>query len=647
LLQKVSPTDPEHGLNGTSAGGEIAFRDLSLTIPVHGAPRRVLCDVSAVAPGGRVTAVMGASGSGKTSLLNALCGRAYYGRVTGEVLLDGLPTRIEDHTGAIGFVPQDDILHPDLTVMEIFVYSGLFQLPRGTPLPTVRNLAERLVKDLELEHVKDSLVGNTDVRGISGGQRKRVNIGVELMAQPQLLFLDEPTSGLDATSSFQICGLLANLARRGVTVVTVVHQPRYTVFRLFDRVLLLGFGGHTIFVGSPSGVVDYFTELGYAFPHGENPADVMLDIATGLVSSGGGKGTDTEEDEEEEWARHRRIMSLAAQWSARDPSGIPIHCPPTVPGSPPPLRHVDRPTVWQQYCTFCHRSVAQRSRALRVLILDTLLFAAAAYTVTLATGVYTPAEPIAQQFEFCMLQCLLFSVLTTLVSLRSFSDHKLVFFREAGAGYSIAAFYLSQVTLDLLQLGTQAFIVALIHYEVRGTRCSFLSLVVLYQLVAAFNSGWAYIFALCVPRANVLVFSGIWTACFGTLFGGILSFLTFGDIYDSLALQLLIGALSSVRWFAEWVIVSENRTWPAQYSLASHPFILDYYKLAHNDRPSVLTHNTDDWYYNVAPMLAVGLGLRVVALVLIHTVGRERMYRRPLGALIRQWATGYNDRTLQ
>ena len=135
----------------------------------------------------------GGSGAGKTSLLNALCGRAHYGVVSGEVVINGQKAKIEDNIGAMGFVPQDDIVYAELTVRENLIFAGLFRLPKGTPMYKIEEYAEEAIADLGLSRVADSMVGDVHRRGVSGGEKKRVNIGLELMAKPSILFLDEPT----------------------------------------------------------------------------------------------------------------------------------------------------------------------------------------------------------------------------------------------------------------------------------------------------------------------------------------------------------------------------------------------------------------------------------------------------------------------
>jgi ABC-type multidrug transport system ATPase subunit len=146
------------------------------------------------------------------------------------------------------------------------------------------------IKLLQMEHIKDSIVGSVEKRGISGGQRKRVNIGIEMVADPVVLFLDEPTSGLDSTSSEVVLGALKDMTGLGLTVITVIHQPRFSIFTRFDHVLLLGRGGITVYSGPSVLAEPYFDRIGFKCPRGENPADFFMDVISGQVEKKDGKG---------------------------------------------------------------------------------------------------------------------------------------------------------------------------------------------------------------------------------------------------------------------------------------------------------------------------------------------------------------------
>lgn len=127
--------------------------------------------------------------------MNTLCGRAYYGNVGGYIFVNGQEETINRCIDVVGFVPQDDIVFAELTVRENLIYAGKFMIPKGTPIEDIEDLADDVIADLGLNRVADSMVGDVTRRGISGGEKKRVNIGLELMKRPSILFLDEPTSG--------------------------------------------------------------------------------------------------------------------------------------------------------------------------------------------------------------------------------------------------------------------------------------------------------------------------------------------------------------------------------------------------------------------------------------------------------------------
>jgi ABC-type multidrug transport system ATPase subunit len=217
-------------------------------------------------------------------LLNALCGRAFYGETTGTIKVNGQNSSIEEHRDSVGFVPQDDIVYAELTVRENFIYSGKFQLPNGTPLDDIEDLADATLASLGLSRVANSIVGDVHRRGVSGGEKKRVNIGLELMSRPRALFLDEPTSGLDSSSALLVMSSLRALVEnQGVTVCSVIHQPRKIIFDLFDDLILLGVGGKIVYNGPTEGAQGYVERLNYRLPAGDSVADWLIDVSSGRV----------------------------------------------------------------------------------------------------------------------------------------------------------------------------------------------------------------------------------------------------------------------------------------------------------------------------------------------------------------------------
>ncbi|ONK63780.1 uncharacterized protein A4U43_C07F18850 [Asparagus officinalis] len=198
---------------GTRPMIEIAFKDLSLTL--KGSKKKLLKCVTGKLMPGRIAALMGPSGAGKTTYLSAVAGKATGCDVTGLVLINGKQEPIRSYKKIIGFVPQDDIVHGNLTVEENLWFSARCRLSADLSKAEKVLVVERVIESLGLQAIRDSLVGTVEKRGISGGQRKRVNVGLEMVMEPSLLILDEPTSGLDSSSSQLLLRALRREAAEG------------------------------------------------------------------------------------------------------------------------------------------------------------------------------------------------------------------------------------------------------------------------------------------------------------------------------------------------------------------------------------------------------------------------------------------------
>ncbi|MCD9646333.1 ABC transporter G member 28 [Datura stramonium] len=260
---------------------EVHFKDLTLTL--KGKNKHLLRCVTGTLSPGRVSAVMGPSGAGKTTFLSALTGKAAAGcTTTGSILINGKSDSIQSYKKVIGYVPQDDIVHGNLTVEENLWFSARCRLSADLAKPEKVLVVERVIESLGLQQVRDSLVGTVEKRGISGGQRKRVNVGLEMVIEPSLLILDEPTSGLDSSSSQLLLRALRREALEGVNICMVVHQPSYTLFRMFDDFILLAKGGLTAYHGPVSKVEEYFSGIGINVPDRVNPPDHFIDILEGI-----------------------------------------------------------------------------------------------------------------------------------------------------------------------------------------------------------------------------------------------------------------------------------------------------------------------------------------------------------------------------
>ncbi|KAL6273262.1 hypothetical protein ACE6H2_023954 [Prunus campanulata] len=231
---------------------------------------------------GEVLALMGPSGSGKTTLLNLLGGRAVQANVTGSITYND-QTYSKFLKSRIGFVTQDDVLFPHLTVKETLTYAALLRLSKTLTKEQKEKRALDVIYELGLERCQDTMIGGSFVRGVSGGERKRVCIGNEIIINPSLLFLDEPTSGLDSTTALRIVQMLQDIAEAGKTVVTTIHQPSSRLFHKFDKLILLG-KGSLLYFGKASEAMVYFSSIGCSPLIAMNPAEFLLDLANGNIN---------------------------------------------------------------------------------------------------------------------------------------------------------------------------------------------------------------------------------------------------------------------------------------------------------------------------------------------------------------------------
>lgn len=245
--------------------------------------RKLLHDVWGEVPEKQTTAIMGPSGAGKTSLLNILAGRAASrGRISIEsdvrlnnFAVDPTDIKVRKH---IAFVAQDDSLQATSTPREAIYFSAKLRLPRSTSERHLIKLVNRMLEELGLTHCADTIVGGPLIKGISGGERKRTSVGVELVVRPAMVFLDEPTSGLDSYSAVQLCQVLKKVANAGSSVLFTIHQPASEIFRSFDRLILLN-KGRVMYQGSVEGVPRYFEERGQPVPPNYNPGDWIMNVA--------------------------------------------------------------------------------------------------------------------------------------------------------------------------------------------------------------------------------------------------------------------------------------------------------------------------------------------------------------------------------
>lgn len=266
---------------------QVELRNLSLEVSQRDllgrqSRKTILSDISAVFKPRQVSVIMGPSGAGKSSLLEVISGQLATGlssrfKVTGDVLFNGEPMS-EATKGLVAFVQQsDNYLLPALTIRETLHYAADLHL-RGMPRKDKLRRAEEVLRMMGLRPVADNIVGGENVKGISGGEKRRLSLAIQLISDPSVLICDEPTSGLDAFIALSIMDTLRQIAASGRTVIVTIHQPRSEIWaKSFDDVLLLS-GGRTVYAGPKDHLLPTLESAGEVAPLYYNPADFALDI---------------------------------------------------------------------------------------------------------------------------------------------------------------------------------------------------------------------------------------------------------------------------------------------------------------------------------------------------------------------------------
>lgn len=247
----------------------------------------LLNDISGEARDGEIMAVLGASGSGKSTLIDALANRIAKESLKGTITLNGeqLESRLLKVISA--YVMQDDLLYPMLTVEETLMFAAEFRLPRTLSKSKKQMRVQALIDQLGLRSAAKTVIGDEGHRGVSGGERRRVSIGIDIIHDPIILFLDEPTSGLDSTSAFMVVKVLQRIAQSGSIVIMSIHQPSYRILGLLDRLIFLS-RGHTVYSGPPTNLPQFFADFGHPIPENENRTEFALDLIRELEGSPGG-----------------------------------------------------------------------------------------------------------------------------------------------------------------------------------------------------------------------------------------------------------------------------------------------------------------------------------------------------------------------
>ena len=302
-------------VDAETAKVSLEWKDVRFSVEENKTRKEILKGLSGHAKTGEMLAILGPTGCGKTSLLNALAARVPVTKtaeLTGCITINGQQRDEAKFRKMSAYVLQDDLMYPHLTVYETLYLAAQFFIGGDVSDEKRESIVHSVMRDLGLLSCRDTMIGDARVRGVSGGERKRTSIGVQLISNPTVFFLDEPTSGLDSFQAQSVMEAMSGLSRTGKLVIAVIHQPRSSIFDMFDRLLLLS-EGRTIYEGSAKASNQYFASRGFSCPEQFNPSDYFLDIASPDTRT---KGAMMESEE-----RIQKLDDLWVQESARKDRG--------------------------------------------------------------------------------------------------------------------------------------------------------------------------------------------------------------------------------------------------------------------------------------------------------------------------------------
>ncbi|ETP55307.1 hypothetical protein F442_00093 [Phytophthora nicotianae P10297] len=346
----------------------LEWHNLTLRIIANDTEKVIIHDANGVAHPGELLAIMGPSGAGKSSLLDCLSGRN--ASVEGSILVNGVQAGTQKLRKLVAYAMQDEMFHSTLTVKEHLVFQARLRLGGHFSKKQCQHRANAVLHELGLTGCKDTLIGGWMLRGISGGEKKRLVFASEILTNPAVLFVDEPTSGLDSCMARAVVQQLKQLATKR-TVVTAIHQPSSEVYALFDRLYLLAEGA-TVFEGSARKAITHFATLGLPCPQFMNPADHFMEQLVVLERTTDNEGLARVQRLKDSWKQQKTTWTPKISGDFVDIVVYDVEREEDV-----GYYYGKSLSLWGQVEVLAHRNALRLARdpmALRLQVLQTLIF---------------------------------------------------------------------------------------------------------------------------------------------------------------------------------------------------------------------------------------------------------------------------------
>ncbi|GAB2235514.1 hypothetical protein Droror1_Dr00025939 [Drosera rotundifolia] len=575
--------------------------------------KTILNGLSGKVTPGEILAMLGPSGSGKTTLLTALGGRLTGKHLSGKVLYNGQP-----FCGSIkrrlGFVAQDDVLYAHLTVEETLLFTAMLRLPSKLSHEAKAEQVERVIDELGLTRCRNSMIGGPLFRGISGGEKKRVSIGQEMLINPSLLLLDEPTSGLDSTTALRIMNTIKRLANGGRTVITTIHQPSSRLYYMFDKVILLS-EGCPIYYGPASTALDYFSSIGFSTSLTVNPADILLDLASG-IGPDSKHGTELCESTEQEKKLFRETLISAFDKNISTILKVELysldvtayHCKRDAPARSEMKPEQWCTSWWHQFTVLLQRGMKER----RYEAFNRLRIFQVVSVATLAGLLWwhTPPSHLNDRIALLFFFSVFWGFYPLYNAVFTFPQERRTLIKERSSGmYRLSSFFMARTISDLpIELALPTAFVFILYWMggLKPNPITFILtlLIVLYNVLVAQSLGSA-IGAILMEIKPATTLASVTT----------LVFLIAGGYY-----------VQQIPPFIVWLKYLSYSYYCYKLLLGVHYVESDLYECAKGvwcrvaDEPAIKSMGLTDLWFDVAIMALMLVGYRVAAYLALRRV---------------------------
>ncbi|CAJ1447296.1 unnamed protein product, partial [Effrenium voratum] len=613
------------------------WRDISFQI----GEKKILHEVTGILKPECLTGVMGPSGCGKSTLLNILSGRQ---RTTGaamsfegEMTLGGMPLTSKQMTKHVAYVMQEDALLAFETPRDCLRFSARLKLTNRVSNEQVEQVVEGLLTSLGLTECADTIVGSELIKGISGGQRKRTSVGIELITSPSVLFLDEPLNGLDSHAAFTLTESLHGLCETGVPVLFTLHQPSSEIFAFLQEVIIL-YRGEVAYHGAASELAAYFESIGYECPAKYNPADHVIDLTQSL-------GEERMKKVKADWKNSEQYEQLLEDIAEVDKAGQEMRL--KLETTLKKKYQSRKSSPWMQLKMLTAREWRNtwKNKGYLTLRIGMVVFQSILYgwvfSGTASAGDDpNSAEPNCSPENYSLVECsshylahygIMLSLqicamaVHTNAVLLSFPLQRPIFLREyAAKQYGVAPYFLSKSVIEVLLVLVAQTFSFLITYWWTGLHGNFVLLVGISWLLGVTSSSIALIFAVSTSSPEQAMQVGPLPVLIQLLFTGILvpitkipASLRWGQYFTPIKYAMALTGCVEFSYIRTSILTCEQS---ASREVCAEQLPGDYL------RAELLQSNNiscKEWPGNLAGLLTIGVVCRVVAVILLWRKGRH------------------------